>query len=159
MTLESERVQKRLAREASAETRETKEDEQSEELKAAAAMERAELIVKEVKQSKKQMQNILLHLQDVTQAIQALRTQLALGQSAQDPSSVQHDKDRLRLLQEKIHGYEKEILVMKDDLIVEKEAELRTKHPHQTDEAIRTEAEASIRALLHEVASMPNILG
>ena len=63
MPIEKETIEdwKRRSQEASEVGYESKEGEVDEEVKKAAAMERADYLVKEVKQSKKQMQNILLH--------------------------------------------------------------------------------------------------
>jgi len=73
---ESESSRSDHERERTRESRETKEGEKDPELQAAARLERAEYLVKEVKSSKKQMQNILRHVQEVKTLIQQLRTQL-----------------------------------------------------------------------------------
>lgn len=103
---------------------ETKEAEINPELQAAASMERADYLVKEVKQSKKQMQNIVLHMQQVKQAIKQIRAQLQLQASA-DPTSLEQDQKQVEKLQEQIKQYQDELIKMKDDLIREQIEELK----------------------------------
>jgi hypothetical protein len=88
-------------------------------------MERADLLVKEVKQSKKQMQNIVLHIQQVMQAIRQLRTQLQLVASSDDPASVKLDKEMIEKLKKKIALYGAELQNMRGDLVREQVEELK----------------------------------
>ncbi len=116
MTLESENKLLRREREPNVEAREGREVD--EELKVAAAMERAELLANEVKSSKKQMQNILMHMTQVKQAIKQLRAQLQIT-ATDDPASVAQDQEAVDKLKKQIAEYLEEIVQMKDELISE----------------------------------------
>ena len=127
MSFESEQSnirRSREARESSVESRESKEGEADPELKAAAAMERADVMIREVKSSKKQMQNIIRHIQEVQTAIRKLRAQLQLAQNDEDDTSVKQDKKQVNELMIKIRGYVEELENMREDLIREQMEEL-----------------------------------
>ena len=127
MSFESEQSnirRSREARESSVESRESKEGEADPELKAAAAMERADVMIREVKSSKKQMQNIIRHIQEVQTAIRKLRAQLQLAQNDEDDTSVKQDKKQVNELMLKIRGYVEELENMREDLIREQMEEL-----------------------------------
>lgn len=155
MSLETEKNEswpKRQGIEFGGEIEKNKEDKESEELKAAAAMERAEVIVKEVKQSKKQMQNIVLNMQQVMQAIQLLRSQLQLASSSDDPSSVKQDKEQIEKLKKKIGQYVGEIEKMQDDLVQEQVEILRGgEGAGSTDEELKQKAEEMVTELLRVI--------
>lgn len=102
-------------RDPSREARESKEKEIDPELAAAAMMERADLLVKEVKTNKQQIQNIVLHMAQVKQAIQKIRKQLQLQQS--DDDALSPDEKQIEKLKAQIVEYKDELLKMKDDLI------------------------------------------
>ncbi len=125
-----------LEREKNKERREEKEGEVSEELKAAATRERAEYLIKEVKSTTKQVQNLVLHIQHVVAAISALKTQLQLT-SKEDSSSVIQDTKMVDVLKQKIIQHKKELVEMKGDLIealIKEEG--NTSHTIQTKEEI-----------------------
>lgn len=125
MSLETEQSEfRRRSREAEA-SREAKEGEADPEMQAGAAMERADVIIKEVKTNKKQMQNIVLHMQEVSQAIQQLRAQLQLAQTDDDVTSLKQDKKRVEELKKKIQDYGVELEKMREDLISEEIEELK----------------------------------
>ncbi len=107
------------------ETKEQKENEKDPELQKAAARERAELLVKEVKQNKQQMKNILMHVQQVISAIRQLRVQLQLADDTNDPSSIKQDKELVAKLQKQMSKYIEEIVKMRGDLIREQIEELK----------------------------------
>jgi len=81
-------------------------------------MERADYLVKEVKSSKQQMQNIVRHVQEVKQAITQIRTQLQLAQT-DDASSLAGDAEQIEKLKKKIAEYSHELHAMRDDLVHE----------------------------------------
>ncbi|MBP9732278.1 MAG: hypothetical protein KBD29_02350 [Candidatus Magasanikbacteria bacterium] len=124
-----------LEREKNKERREEKEGEVSEELKAAATRERAEYLIKEVKSTTKQVQNLVLHIQHVVAAINALKTQLQLT-SKEDPSSVVQDAKMVGVLKQKIIQHKKELVEMKEDLI-----EALMKEEGNTSHTIKTKEE------------------
>ncbi len=111
------------SRESGVENRENQEIDP--ELAKAATMERADLLVKEVKQSKQQMQNIILHMQTVLSAIRQLRQQLQLAQTDDDISSVKQDKKQIEILKKKIQEYGDELEKMRKDLVREQMEELK----------------------------------
>lgn len=126
MSFESEQAQRRRTlegREASAENKENQEDDA--ELKKAASLERADIIVKEVRQNQKQMQNIIMHMQTVLIAIRQLRQQLQLVEGDDDPASIKQDKSRIAEIKKKIKDYGDELQKMRGDLIREQVEELK----------------------------------
>ena len=126
MTFESEQAQKHRrsleGREVGVEEKENQAD--VAELKKAAGLERADIIVKEVKQSQKQMQNIVLHIQTVLNAIRQLRLQLQLAETSDDPASIRQDKKQVEILKKQIQEYGDELERMRGDLIREQLEEL-----------------------------------
>lgn len=139
-------------REPLREQKETKEAEANEELKRAAAMERADYLAKEVKQSKQQIQNILLHMQQVLAAIQALRDELNLSVS-EDASSVAEDKKRVAALRKKINEHQKEIQTMREDLIREQVAQLKEEGAGGGLDVLRARAENMVDNLIGRTAN------
>jgi hypothetical protein len=152
MPIETEEQFRRRGRELerTRESRESREAESDEELKAGAAMERADFLVKEVKQSKQQMQNIVLHMQQVTDAIRKLRQELALADSG-GPASVARDKKRIDALKEKIKAYRREILDMREDLIREQAEELKKSGFTENANVLRGEAERLVEELMNQI--------
>ena len=139
-------------REKSYESRESREGEVDAEIKKATAMEKADYLVKEVKSSKKQMQNIVMHMQQVTQAIRQLRTQLQLVQDEDDPTSVQQDKKKVEELKLKIKDYVEEVEKMREDLIREEMAELQKGvGVGLIGEDLRKRAEESVEKMIREI--------
>ena len=156
MSLETEQEFRRKSREAGEpvrESRETREGEPDPELQAAAAMERADVLVKEVKQSKQQMQNIVIHMQQVKQAIRKLRAQLQLAQNGDDdPESIKHDKKTIELLKNKIKEHAGELEKMRDDLVREQIEELRSgEGAGMTEETLQAKAEELVEDLIRVV--------
>ena len=128
MSFETQRdneLRNRRSREAQEMRGEVRENEPDAELKKAAAMERADVIIKEVKGNKKQMQNIVLHMQTVLQTIKQLRQQLQLAQVDDDVTSVKADKKRVEELKRKIADYGFELEKMRGDMIREQIEELK----------------------------------
>lgn len=116
-------------REPKAESRESKEDSQFDrELKAAAAMERADFLSREVKTNQKQVQNIMIHLQQVLAAIKTLRAQLDLPIS-DEASSVEEDTRRVMNLKKMISEYCAELESLRPELIREQTELLITQNP------------------------------
>ncbi|MBD3311833.1 MAG: hypothetical protein GF349_05100 [Candidatus Magasanikbacteria bacterium] len=134
------------------EVKESRETEIDDELKAAAAMERADYLVKEVKQNKKQMQNIVLHMKQVQQAIKKLRAQLQLD-SDDDYSSLKQDKKRLDEIKRQIKIYQNEIVKMKDDLIREEYETLKQKAGGNNfdKKELKARAESTVDKMMKEM--------
>jgi DNA-binding ferritin-like protein len=122
---ESEFERTSREREPARELREVKEGEKDPELEAAARLERADYLVKEVKSSRQQMQNIVLHMQQVTTLIAQLRKQLKLAEDDGDPASVEQDKKAIEDLKKKIQEHRAEIEDMQEDLVKAQMAELQ----------------------------------
>ncbi len=151
MSLEIEKHNLR-EREKIYESRESKEGEVDAELKKATAMEKADYLVKEVKSSKKQMQNIVMHMQQVTQAIRQLRTQLQLVQDDDDPTSVRQDKKKVEELKLKIKSYGDELEKMREDLIREEMVELEKGiGVGISGDELRKRAEESVEKMIREI--------
>ncbi len=114
---------------------------------AAAAMERADLIVKDVKSTKNQMKNIVMNMHAVKQQIHQLRKQLQLVAS-DDNASLMQDQKRVDELIEKISGYQNELVGLRDELIAEQKEEL-TEQSFVGDTQV--EAEKRIDAMIADV--------
>lgn len=148
--METEQNRQRIEQEKNYESRETEEGEKDPELQKAAVLERADFLVKEVKTNKQQMKNIMVHMQQVTTAIQQLRTLLQLV-AQDDPTSVAQDKDRILKLKKNISLYQEELEKMKGDLIAQQMEELqKTKEYHSGAELAR-DAEKVVDDFLAEL--------
>ncbi len=151
MIMSIEQQEKQLTnlreRERSREIRETKEGEPNQELKAAAAMERADYLVKEVKQSKQQMQNIILHMQQVMATIKQLLAELQLTDDDL-PQSVAQDQKRVELLQKRIATYREELIKMKEDLIKEYIETLKVQEPGLPQEELEEKARLAVEGII-----------
>ena len=122
--------QEQQRRERQVESKESKEDKGlDKELKAAAAMERADFLSREVKSSQQQMQNIVIHMQQVIAAIKQLRVQLDLP-DGEDVSSVEKDSKRVAKLKIQIQEYRGELESMRDELVNEQIQEIIKQQPH-----------------------------
>lgn len=152
MSYETEKSLERVSsRESSAEKRETKEAEVNTELKQAAAMERADYLNKEIKTSKKQMQNIVLHIQQVTVALRQLREMLKLSDRGDAPSLLE-DKKKVEELKEKISYYKDELVKMKDDLVKEQIEELKNNQTSGMSELeLKIKAEEMVEGLIKSI--------
>ncbi len=149
---ESELRKSTFERERDFEARENKEGEADPELQAAAAMERADLLVKEVKSGKQKIQNILIHVQQVQQAIRKLRQQLQLADDEAESSSVQQDQEMIAKLKEEIRGYQDELLKMRGDLIREEIEQLKEgMGVGMTAEELQARAEKSVDEMISGV--------
>ncbi|MEK7644147.1 MAG: hypothetical protein AAB390_02485 [Patescibacteria group bacterium] len=146
-------IGRRRSVEMAAESRETKENGKDKELEAAAAMERADFLIKEVKSSKKQMQNIVAHMQMVVAAIRQLRAQLQLVQTDDDENnpSLAKDKKRIDDLKKRIHEYSDEVERMREDLIREQVELLRAAEPKLTKEELNDRAVKMVEDLIGEI--------
>ena len=135
------------AAEKTVEKKEAREGAVDPELQAAAALERADYLVKEVKNSKQQMQNIILHMQQVKQAIKQIRQQLQLATTDPDNSIVQ-DEAQMEKLKKQIAEYQEEIIKMRDDLITAQIQTLQKTNPSATPETVKQEAEQMVDSLI-----------
>lgn len=116
--MESLEKRKIISREIKERNVESQEKEFSEELKAAAKMERVDFLAKEIKSGSQQIQNIMLHMNQVLNAIKILREQLKLSNNDNEESvSIIQDKKQVEKIKIKIKEHKDEILKMKDDLI------------------------------------------
>jgi len=145
--METKEQQPQFERERTRETKEQKEAETSPEAQAAAAMERAEVIVKEVQSNKKQMQNILMHMGQVQAAIKALRQQLAL-QDQGDAASLAQDAAAIEKLKQKIREYKDELIAMQDDLLRAQIAETKETQPGISESEQIQIATQRVRAMI-----------
>ncbi len=152
MSIEKEQFRSPSAeREKNYEAKESKEAEIDPELKAAAAMERADYLVGEVQSSKKQIQNIVVHMSQVLATLKQLRQQLQISESETEESSVGQDKKRIEALKKKIVEHKDELLKMKDELIEGQIAELSKTDTSASAETLRVRAEEMVQNVLNEL--------
>jgi len=131
-----------------------KERKLSPEAKAAATRERAELLVKEVKSSKQQIQNIMLNVNQVLQAIKALRAQLQLATNDGDSiSSVEQDKKSIEKLKKKIAGHTDELFKIKEELIVAHANQMAESQGIILTDELKEKAKNMVENLLAEISS------
>ncbi len=130
---------------------EQKEKQDDAELESAAAMERADVLIREAKTSKKQMQNIVLHMQTVLSAIRQLRQQLQLAEESDDPTSVKQDKKQIEELKKKIREYGDELEKMRGDLVREQMEELSRRKVGMTTEELQRKAEKLVEEMIQQV--------
>lgn len=135
--------------EAGAEQREQKEAqaEVDKELQAAAALERADYLSREVKNNQNQMQNIMRHMQAVVQAIKDLRTALNIIPTDTAHTSVLADEERVKKLKLKIDEYKSELQNLKPQLLQEHIAKLQEQKPGTPVAEIEHEAEQKVKEL------------
>lgn len=146
----------RSNRERNQEIREVdKESRDNKELQAAAAMERADFLNREVKTSQNQMQNIVRHMQAVLQAIKQLRAALALPDPAGDENSLHEDQKRLNTLRARVAAYKEELVSMKEQLVQEHIKKLQTENS-QTNKNI-SDIEAEVRAQVEKMYAELNM--
>ncbi|PIR78445.1 MAG: hypothetical protein COU28_01545 [Candidatus Magasanikbacteria bacterium CG10_big_fil_rev_8_21_14_0_10_36_16] len=131
-----------------------KNKEMTPEAKAAATRERAELLVKEVKSSKQQIQNIMLNVNQVLQAIKALRAQLQLATNDGDSiSSVEQDKKSIEKLKKKIAGHTDELFKIKEELIVAHANQMAESQGIILTDELKEKARNLVENLLAEISS------
>lgn len=138
-------------REITREHKESKEKELDPEAARAAMKERADYLVKEVKTNKQQMQNIMVHMQQVMAAIRTIRQQLQLATDDDAVSSVVHDSARIEKMKKQMMEYKDELLKMKDDLIAMQSRELEDAAPQLTKEQRDIEARNIIDRIYIEI--------
>lgn len=149
---ENSRRRSAEARERGVESEKTKEGEVDAELKQAALMERADFLLKEVKTSQKQMQNILLNIQQVLNLIRQLREQLRLAGNPNEPSSVIQDRQKVEELKKKIAGYSIELEKMRGDLAREQMEELRKLNNNLSDTELKKKAEEMVEEMIKGIS-------
>ena len=142
-----ETLEKKLAAEREP-NKESKEKEIDPELAKAATMERADILVKEIKTSTSQMQNIAINIANVKNAIASIRKQLQINDDHNDPESVKQDAKAAENLHKKIVEYQKELVAMKDDLIQEQIAQLTKAMPHMSADDIFALANRQVNTML-----------
>jgi len=151
MSIETEQFRSpQVEREKNYESKESKEAELDPELKAAAAMERADYLTGEIKSSKKQIQNIVVHMSQVLQALKQLRAQLQLSEDG-DHASLEQDNKRIEELKSKISEHKDELIKMKDELIVGYMNELQKQDATMGESALREKAEQAVDNVLNEL--------
>ena len=107
--------------------------------------------LKEVKSGKQQIQNIVIHMQQVLQTIQALRKQLQI-QSDDATNSVEQDKKQVEKLKKKIAEYKDEILKMRDELIRSQIERIKQgEEATLSDKQLQEQAENLVNQIMKEV--------
>ncbi|OGH69135.1 MAG: hypothetical protein A2754_02535 [Candidatus Magasanikbacteria bacterium RIFCSPHIGHO2_01_FULL_47_8] len=153
MISEFEKIQEERRRRRSLESAElnaeAKEKKEDEEAKKMAARERVEVVSREVKNTKQQIQNIIANMQQVVAAVAAIRVQLKL-QDAAIPS-VAADEKSLVKLQKKLTSLTSEIEDLRKALLLEERRAVAEDHEDWTAEAIVEEAEKRVVEVLKKL--------
>lgn len=138
------RANSREGRELSAEQKE-KAVEQAE--KKLAAKERAEVVSKEIKTTKNQIQHIVANMSQVIKAVAAIRAQLGVTTTGGIPS-VDRDEKILEELKKKLAGLMGEIKDLKVALLAEEIKSVKEELPDWNDAAVFAEAEQRANRIL-----------
>lgn len=150
MSLETEKQFNNVEQERSYETKETKERDLSPEAAAAAMKERAEFLVKEVKNNQTMMQNILMNMAQVKQLIQKIRAQLQLAQQQDESQSVQEDAKYVEELKKQIADHKKELINMREDLIHIYSEDIKQQQPELTKEQVNVQAATFVDNIINQ---------
>lgn len=137
--------------EVRSESKETREVQVDPELQIAASKERADYLVKEVKSNQKQVQNIIMHVVQVRQALKKLRDELQLSAQG-DSNSVKQDEARIAILKKQISEYTDELVAMKEDLISFEMESLRDSEPDEN--ARKKLAQKNVENILQELTNI-----
>lgn len=113
---ESEQQFSSREREPSRESKEMKEMREDPELQAAARMERADYLVKEVKSGKQQLQNIALNIAKVQQTLAQLRQLLGTHGNGDD-SSIERDQAQIAKIKAQIAEHQQELSSIREVLV------------------------------------------
>jgi len=152
MPSEFESSQDRLRRRNMAESSEigleSKETKEDKEAKKMAARERAEIVSREVKTTKQQIQNIVANMAAVVKAVAAIRAQLKMSDEDKDIPSVKQDAKILAALKKKLDGLYGEIKDLKAALLIEERRDVEAEHGDWSAEEIAREAERRAEEIL-----------
>ncbi|MFH1292002.1 MAG: hypothetical protein ABIH87_02290 [bacterium] len=129
------------------EGRESKEQQEDKEM---GAKERIEQTVVEVKNTKQRMKNIMVNMQQVIQAVRAIRQQLGLDETGDVPA-VEKDQKTLEQLKEKLAGLEDQMDDLKLALKNEEVAQLRRSNPGMDDDQLEAMADERVRQILDQM--------
>ncbi len=131
---------------------ETKEGKEKAELKKAAARERAEIVSKEVKNTKQQIQNITANMQQVIKAVAAIRAQLKLAEQHEDNiPSVRSDKKRVEELNVKLMDLGSQLDGLKSALLEEEKKRLHDENSEWGIDRIEMVASESVEKILEQI--------
>ncbi|MBU0545706.1 hypothetical protein KKA13_00420 [Patescibacteria group bacterium] len=137
------------SRDIGVEARQEKEKEMEKKL---GARERVEKVSYEVKSAKKQMQNIIVNMQQVVKAVHAIRVQLGLATGgSQTIPSVEKDKKTLEDLKKKLAKLNGQLSDLRVALVQEEIEEVRKEHSDWNEEQIQVEAEKLADAMIQEL--------
>ncbi|MFA6486585.1 MAG: hypothetical protein WCT40_04450 [Candidatus Magasanikbacteria bacterium] len=151
---EQEKNQEALALRHTAEARdvgvETKEGREKAEAKKAGARERAEVVSKEVKNTKQQIQHIMANMQQVIAAVRAIREQLQLAKNGEDEAipSVRRDEQRIVGLKNKLMDLKSQLGDLKIALLAEEINRLREENPDLAMAYAQKQAEESVDRIM-----------
>ncbi len=147
---EQESVRRRNTHEGAELSQEQKEKQVEEAEKKMAAKERAEVVGKEVKNTKQQMQNITANMIQVVKAVQAIRTQLGLTQTGAIPSVAQDEKT-LAALRAKLDGLMGEVADLKNALLAEETKVVREENSNWNEDEVFAEAQRRVNDILNKL--------
>lgn len=125
---------------------ESKEKGTEEAEKKMAARERVEVVSREVKTTKQQIQNIMGNMQAVVKAVAAIRAQLQLAQGGSIPSAEQ-DKRSLAALKKKLTSLYGELNDLRGALLAEQRKNIQEENPDWSAEEIEKAAKKQVEEL------------
>ena len=129
---------------------ENKESREAKEDKEMGAKERMEQTAVEVKNTKQRMQNIMVNMQQVIQAVQQIRKQLGLDESGDVPA-LQTDQKTLDELKQKLAGLEDQMDDLRLALKNEETAQLRQANPGMSDDELNKQVEKKVSEVLEKL--------
>ncbi len=130
---------------------EAKEKQVEEAEKKMAAKERVEMVGREVKSTKQQIQNITANMTQVLKAVAAIRAQLTIPHSDDTVPSVARDKKNLEELRKKLDGLMGEIVDLKGALLGEEAKSVKEENPGWNGEAVMSEAKRRVSEVLEKL--------
>jgi phenylalanyl-tRNA synthetase alpha subunit len=129
---------------------ESKEKQDEELEKKLGAKERMEQVTHEVKNTKQQMQNIMMNMQQVVKAVAAIRAQLNLNNEADIPSAKQDQKE-LELLQKKLQNFKNQLDDLRPVLVEEERVRLAVQYPDLKDHELLDQAEKNVTIMFQKL--------
>lgn len=142
-TFEKDTSRRRNLAEGAELAMENKEKGREEAEKKMAARERVEMVSREVKNAKQQIQNIMGNMQAVVKAVAAIRAQLQLAQGGDIPSAKQ-DQKALGALKKKLSGLYGELNDLRVALLVEQRKSAQEENPDWPAEQIEMAAKKQV---------------
>lgn len=116
--------------------------------KKMGARERVEQVTHEVKHTQKQMQNIMLNMQQVVRAVATIRKQLQLDETDANIPSLTHDQKVTESLQKKLFSLKSQLDSLRLVLLKEEKEQLRKENPHLSEKELEHVAQSTVEDIL-----------